>query len=382
MRILHLITRMDRGGSAVNTLMSAIEQQRVGHQVTLAYGPSLESDMSAAEHAKVDVDVLSFQALGGQIVILQSMLRSLGWHDVQAYGELKRLMQGSFDIIHTHTSKTGALGRLVASRVVSSNPSSRPRVIHTPHGHIFHGYFGTFKTRIFIAIERYLAKKTDALIALTHAEMNDHLDLKIGKPQQWWVIPSGVDVQGIRQRVEEEKQTQHEVWDAVSVGRLVPIKGMERLIAAWAKLCESKPDARLALVGDGEERERLEALVKHYHLEHQVYFATWADPIPYLAHARCFALLSHNEGMGRAVVEAFAAGLPCVVSNVCGLRELVNDSVGAVVDADDAAAVAKAIMDMWEQDKSEATWQRAQMYSLEAMIDGLEQVYQESELPR
>ncbi|MDQ6994653.1 MAG: hypothetical protein Q9M18_03560, partial [Mariprofundaceae bacterium] len=83
MKILHLITRMDRGGSAVNTLLSAIEQQRAGHQVTLAFGSSIESDMSVRERAKLDVDLHTFQALDGHIIILQKMFRSLGWHDIQ-----------------------------------------------------------------------------------------------------------------------------------------------------------------------------------------------------------------------------------------------------------------------------------------------------------
>ena len=367
MKILHLITRMDRGGSAVNTLLSAIEQQRVGNQVSLAYGLSVESEMSAEEHAKVDIDILIFQALGGRIMVLKKMLRSLGWHDMQAYKELKILLNEPFDIIHTHTSKTGALGRLAAI-------GHKGKVIHTPHGHIFHGYFGTLKTKIFIAVERYLAKKTDVLLALTRAERDDHLALGIGREDQWQVIPSGVDIASIRQRL--KTCPKGEIWDAVSVGRLVPIKGMERLIAAWAKVCEMKPKARLALVGDGEERKKLEGLVKNLGLSEAVYFVGWADPLPYLANARCFALMSHNEGMGRVVVEAFAAGLPCVVSDVCGLRELVDDKVGHVVNADNSVEVAEAIMAMWKENMKNETWQRAQHYSLSAMIAGLEKVYQ------
>jgi len=100
MKILHLITRMDRGGSAVNTLLSAIEQQRVGNQVSLAYGLSVESEMSAEEHAKVDIDILIFQALGGRIMVLKKMLRSLGWHDMQAYKELKILLDSGVSPPH------------------------------------------------------------------------------------------------------------------------------------------------------------------------------------------------------------------------------------------------------------------------------------------
>lgn len=367
MKILHAITRMDRGGSAVNTLLSGIEQCRLGHQVTLAHGPSFESDMSLAEQTKVDIDVAIFKGLGGKIVILPAMLRGMGAHDWQAYQQIKTLLLQNFDIIHTHTSKAGALGRLAAKQET---------IIHTPHGHIFHGYFGALKTNIFIAIERFLAHKTNALIALTKAERNDHLALSIGTPEQWHVVPSGVDILHIKKQVQD---LNHEtIWDAVSVGRLVPIKGMERLITAWAKVCASKPDAKLALVGDGEERHALEALTSELSIAENIHFAGWADPLPYLASARCFTLLSHNEGMGRAVVEAFAAGLPCVVSDVCGLRELVDDDVGCVVDAEQPEKVASALLKKWGDKTRKAARERAQFYSVEAMMRGLEKVYQDA----
>jgi len=366
MNILHLITRMDRGGSAVNTLISGIEQCRAGHQVTLAYGPSFESDMSQAEQEKVNIDIQNFKTLGGKIIIIPSMLRGMGKHDWQAYQEIKTLLKQGFDIVHTHTSKAGALGRLSASH---------EKLVHTPHGHIFHGYFGALKTKLFIYIERYLAKKTHALVALTKAERDDHLALSIGKPEQWHIIPSGVNIQYINEQT--KKYNRDTLWDTVSVGRLVPIKGMECLIKAWVIVCQHKPNARLALVGDGEEKEKLQHLAHTLGIKDQVYFAGWTDPIPYLATARCFALLSYNEGMGRAVVEAFAAGLPCVVSNVCGLRELVDNRVGCVVDAKQPEEVAKALLKHWDSATiKHATQSKADAYSVETMISGLERVYQ------
>ena len=368
MKILHVITRMDRGGSAVNTLLCAIEQQRLGHEVSLVYGCSIESDMSDAEKEKTDAEIQRFQSLGGRVIVLASMLRALGMHDKLAYRELKALMKMGFDIVHTHTSKAGALARLAAKDI-------NIKVVHTPHGHIFHGYFGGLKTQIFIAIERYLAKKTDVLIALTRAERDDHLALRIGQKSQWRVIPSGVDVQAIMRQTEAIKGQME--WDAVSVGRLVPIKGMERLIKAWAEVCKIKPDAKLALVGDGEERVFLTLLAEDLGISENIHFAGWSNPVPYLAHTRCFALLSYNEGMGRAVVEALAAGLPCVVSDVCGLRELVDNQVGQVVNADCAKEVANALLTHWDALIGDAARIRAKNYSIETMISGLEKVYQD-----
>jgi len=371
MRILHLITRMDRGGSAVNTLISAIEQLKQGHHVVLAMGLSEESGMSADESHRVDEEMAVFQVLGGVVKKLPSLNRSVGLHDWRAYREISALLDLGFDLVHTHTSKTGVLGRLAVGK--------RARVVHTPHGHIFHGYFGALKTKLFVAIERWMARRSDALIALTKAEMDDHLKLGIGTREQWHVIPSGVDVAGISQRVNEIRSTENHRrrWDAVCVGRLVPVKGMDRLVRAWSALCRQKPDARLAIVGDGGERQMLESLAAELGVEKNIHFAGWSDPLPYLADARSFVLLSHNEGMGRAVIEAFAASLPCVVSNVCGLSELVDEEVGCVVDADDAVEVAHGLLSDWSTEVGEHARARADQYSVEAMIDGLAQLYEQ-----
>ena len=369
MKILHVITRMDGGGSAVNTLITAQEQAKAGHDVMLAFGLSEESDMTTSEQEKVDAGLAEFEALGGQIQIIEDLKREVGLHDQKAVKAIQKLGLDDFDIIHTHTSKAGALGRYAAK-------GRDVKVVHTPHGHIFHGYFGELKTKMFLKIEKHLAKHTDVLVALTQAERDDHLKLGVGTDKQWVVVPSGVDVDAIAEWMwEHPVSAEHKVWDTVSVGRLVPIKGMERLIAAWALVVQRFPDARLGLVGDGEEKRSLEKLASRLNIIPNVEFVGWTNPLPELSKAKSFALLSHNEGMGRAVVEAMAAGLPCVVSDVCGLRELVDDSVGKVVDADDKHAVAQALMSDWPRDISRATRERASHYSIAAMMQGLEQAY-------
>jgi len=375
MKILHLITRMDGGGSAVNTLITATKQAEAGCDVLLAFGPSQDSKMTDVEQAKVDEGLQAFEDLGGKVQVLTNLQREVGLHDKRAVKDIRALGLSDFDIVHTHTSKAGALGRYAAD-------GQDVKVVHTPHGHIFHGYFGELKTKIFLKVEQYLAKKTDVLIALTQAERDDHLALDIGTKEQWQIVPSGVDVEAIAEWMWEHPVSEaHKTWDTVSVGRLVPIKGMERLITAWEVVVRARPDAKLALVGDGEDKRSLEKLASRLNIIPNVEFVGWADPLPELAKAKSFALLSHNEGMGRAVVEAMAAGLPCVVSNVCGLKELVDDSVGKVVDADDTEAVAKALMSDWPRDISRATRARAAHYSIDAMMQGLGAVYRKLTTP-
>jgi len=372
MQILHLITRMDGGGSAVNTLVSATAQQQAGHQTCLAFGPSNESEMSETEREQLAGRMHVFRKAGGETIVLSSLARQPGWADFTAYRQVRQLIERGFDVVHTHTSKAGALGRMAALGRTNA-------VVHTPHGHIFHGYFGKMKTRLFIGIERFMAARSHALIALTQAERDDHLALGVGRTEQWRVIPSGVDVTGIQRRVTawREEHPDAQQWDAVSVGRLAPIKGMERLIRAWVRVFEMKPDARLVIAGDGEEREKLEKMCGESGIANNVCFAGWSDPVPYLAASRCFALLSHNEGMGRVVVEAMAAGLPCVVSDVCGLKELVTRDCGAVVDATDEKAVAAALLQPWPEDVRAACMKRAEAYSVTVMTDALQDLYEE-----
>ncbi len=372
MRILHLITRMDGGGSAVNTLLSAIGQQQAGNRVCLAFGPSDESEMTGSEQAQLAGRMQTFTDAGGEIVVIAALMRSPGMTDFKAYQQIKHLILRGFDVVHTHTSKAGALGRLAARKATVA-------VVHTPHGHIFHGYFGWLMTAAFITIERRLARYTNMLVALTRAERDDHLALGIGRTSQWRVIPSGVDVAALMENVDAWRNAHDDAraWDAISVGRLAPIKGMDRLLRAWAVLCRKKPDAKLAIVGDGEKRQELEMLCTSLGISENVHFAGWCDPLPYLAASRSFALLSHNEGMGRAVVEAFAAGLPCVAADVCGLRELVTEACGFVVDADETAAVAAALQAAFDADMLDACRKRAAAYSLPHMLDELQKLYGE-----
>lgn len=337
--ILHLITRLDAGGSATNTAMTCLRLCACpGLKVTLAYGPSpdLTPDLRqrlAAEPALRQVE-------------LPALVRDPApGRDLRALLQVARLLRRERpQILHTHTSKAGLLGRW-AGRALRV-----PWIVHTPHGHVFYGYFGSLRTRVFVGLERTGARCCHRIVSLTDRETEESLALRIGRPEQYRTIPSGVPLDafmrppgGSRERVRQELGIPAGALVALSVGRLEPIKGFDILLAAWAQLAAPRPS--LLLAGDGAERPRLEALVAAGSCGDRVRFLGARDDVPaLLAAADLFVLASRNEGMGRAFVEAMAAGLPVIGTDVGGVRTFVRDGEnGFLVPPEDPTALARAV---------------------------------------
>ncbi len=196
-RVLHVITRLDRGGSAENTLLTMAHLDPDQYEVTLAVGPS-QGRMSPTLDLARD--------RGVRIVHIPHLIRAVHpWYDLRALGLLWRLSRG-FDLVHTHTSKAGIVGRL-AARLARA-----PHVIHTPHAHVFYGYYSAVVTRMFLVLERIAARWCDRIVALTEADLEDHVRFNVAPGAQFIVIHSGVDLRAL--------------------GRLTAIKGQSDLIRA------------------------------------------------------------------------------------------------------------------------------------------------------
>jgi len=375
-RVLHVITRLDRGGSADNTIVSCLRLAARGWEVSLACGPTVDPSPLLADLRQ-----------SGSIrrIDVPSLVRPIRpAKDVRAAAELKKIIaRGRFDIVHTHSSKAGLLGRWAAR-------GSAARVVHTPHGHVFDGYFGVPLTQVILAAERKAAAWCDRIVVLTDAGRRDHLDRRVGRAAQFVTIPSGVPLGKVSHALEARASAREALGiapDAFVVGcvaRLEPVKGQIHLVEAIARLAASMPSLTLLLAGDGERREALESHARARGIADRVIFAgAVADPVQALAASDLFALPSLNEGMGRAAVEAMAAGVPVIASAVGGLPEVLDrGNAGLLVPPGDPGALADAIRELaGSPDKRSrlagAARIRAARYDENVMIDRLDTLYRE-----
>jgi len=247
------------------------------------------------------------------------------------------------DIVHTHTTKAGVLGRIAAvcCRV--------PVRVHTFHGHLLHGYFSRVASRVLVRFERALAHGTTALVSVGSQVRDDLLTAGIGQPGQYTVISPGVAVGNPHGRESARVQMglPPDVPVVLFVGRLTAIKRPDRLVDAMSIVLESRADAVLVVVGEGdlldETRRRAEPLGS------SVGFLGWLPDIADLyAAADCVVLTSDSEGMPVTLLEAAMAGAPGVTTDVGSAREVVVDGETGLVVAPTAKAVAEAVLRLFD----------------------------------
>ena len=251
-KVLHIITRLDMGGSAQNTLLSCKELCGK-YEILLVHGLSHESGMSDLEKQIVEDGVGQAQKNGVKVIALPTLVRSIRpIKDFRALLSIIWLLSKEKpDIVHTHSSKGGILGRLAAKI------AGVPNIIHTPHGHVFYGHFGTIASKIFLWAEKIFSRFTDRMVALTDGEKDDYINLSVCPPEKLFKIHSGVDVKKFMHangnRVEKRRSLGLDQNEAVIgfVGWLLPIKGPDYLLKAMDYVWQGHPEASLVLVGKG-----------------------------------------------------------------------------------------------------------------------------------
>jgi glycosyltransferase involved in cell wall biosynthesis len=382
-KILHIITRLDMGGSAQNTLLSC-KKLSGKYETILVHGLSYESRMTDLEKRIIQAGVEEAKAQGVKVIALTSMVRRI--RPVKDFKSLLSLtwliLREKPGIVHTHSSKAGILGRLAAKI------AGVPHIIHTPHGHVFYGHFGPFASRMFMRVEKIFSRFTDRMVALTDGEKNDYINLSVCPPEKLLKIHSGVEVEKFMQangnRVEKRRSLGLDQNEAVIgfVGWLLPIKGPDYLLKAMDDVWQVHQDASLVLVGKGDMDVDLRTEAMKKDANGKVKFLGWREDIDEIMPLFDMLVLpSLNEGMGRVLVEAMAAGKPVVASRVGGIPDLVRDGeTGFLVPPADEKALANGIKKLLD-DPSKAKQmglrgqEHCRQFSLEAMIEKLDDLY-------
>jgi glycosyltransferase involved in cell wall biosynthesis len=369
-RVVQIIARMNVGGPAVIVadLMRSLDKGAIEQTLITGYCDSNEADY--LETVATDIKATRIAGLGRSV--------SLG-ADVRAFfalvGMLRELRP---DIVHTHTAKAGVLGRLAS--MLAGRKVIR---VHTFHGHLLHGYFSGWKVRLVIAIEKFLAKRTDVLIAVGNKVKDDLLAVGIGKANQYKVFYPGLKEPGTfaKAKVRAGFGMEDGISYIAFVGRLTQIKRPDRLLDVAGEIKSRGLKAKFIVAGEGElfasSKER--AMKENLPIE----FLGWRNDISELFAASDIAILtSDNEGIPLTLIQAAQAGLPIVATEVGSISDIViHEGNGYLTDTSPAAladALEKLIIDpVLRQIMGEAGRDRSHRYfSLEKMSTDHTELYQ------
>jgi glycosyltransferase involved in cell wall biosynthesis len=341
--LVRIIARLNIGGPAIQaiTLTKLLEPR--GYDTHLVRGQE-GRDEGNMDYLARDLGVIP--------TLVPTMRRDPGPEDVLALRTLVSILRRDRpQIVHTHAAKAGTLGR-AAALIAFARPSRRPILVHTFHGHSLTGYFSGRAAAVFRAIERWLAARTDALVAVSNEVRDDLVRLGVGDAERFVVIPLGFDLSPfIADSGRAQRRAALRVEWGVSdrehvvtlVARLVPIKRVDRFLAV-ARLLATRGDTRFVVVGDGELRDRLMTSADALALADRLVWTGFRRDMPDVYFASDVILLtSDNEGTPVSLIEAQAAAVPVVGSDVGGVRSAVRDGeTGFVVPPRDVTAMAKA----------------------------------------
>lgn len=342
LRIVHLIARLNVGGAALHVIELAAQQRLHGHDVVVAAGRLAAGEASMAYRA---------QELGVPLLRVPFLQRELSLvADVRAIAAIRRLLRARRpDILHTHTAKAGGAGRLAAATAGASGPGA---VVHSYHGHVLRGYFGPAQEQVFRLVERGLAYRTSALIAVSDAVRDDLVSFGVAAPERFTVVPYGFDLasrvradSGARARRRRELGVGEHTFVVGWAGRFAPVKRPLDLIRVTHELARRDVDVVLAAVGDGPQRQDAEALARELGVDTRCRFLGYRREMnEWYAAFDAFLLTSANEGAPVVAIESLAAGRPVVATRAGGTGTVVVEGrSGYLAEIGDVGALADAL---------------------------------------
>lgn len=338
-KVLRIINRFNIGGITYNVsfLSKYLEPD---YETLLVGGPEEEGE---------DSSLYIPEGMGLKPRVLHEFQREINLKsDYKAYKEIKKIIKEfKPDIVHTHASKAGAIGRLAA---ISCNV---PIIIHTFHGHVFHSYFGKLKTGVYKIIERYLAKHSTAIIAISNKQKHELSDIfHIAPKDKIHVIPLGFDLKKFTQNKEQNRKEFRRKYSLKDnqlaigiIGRLAPIKNHGLFIESIAYLKQNGiSNFKAFIIGDGDTREIIAETCKTFNVswsnnptdEVNVIFTSWITNVEWALHGLdIVTLTSLNEGTPVSIIEAQAAGKYVVSTNVGGIEDVLHPECGLLSEITD-----------------------------------------------
>lgn len=339
-RILRVIGRLNVGGPALHVAYLSAGLAERGYETTLVAG-----NVARGEDSMTFVT----ESLGVPVVRLGEMRRDISpLRDARAAAHLVRLIKETRPhILHTHMAKAGAVGRLAA---LASGDARPPVILHTFHGHVLRHYFGPVRNAAFRRLERWLARTTTALVAVSPEVRDELVELGVAPAEKFVVIRLGIELPG-RVGAEDGRVEQRRMLGIPPerfvvgwIGRMTEVKRTDDVLRIFRQLRENGVDACLCLVGDGPDRPVLERRAKELGIMRDTLFLGFQqDVAPFYASFDALLLPSVSEGTPVSAIEALAAGKPVVATRVGGVPDVVRDG------EDGLLAEAGAIDDLCER---------------------------------
>jgi glycosyltransferase involved in cell wall biosynthesis len=379
-RILRVIARLNVGGPALHVAYLTAGLRSRGYDTTLVAGSLARGEDSMAFVADArDVQIIRIDQLGREIS---------PFRDLVATVRLARLIRRERpDILHTHTAKAGTVGRVAALLAGGRRP---PIVVHTFHGHVLRGYFGPLRTWFFRQLERWLARHTTALIAVSPQVRDDLVALGVAPAERFVVVRLGVEL-GERVTGEQDGRTESRRYLGIGperfavgwIGRMTPVKRTDDVLVAFKQLRETGVDAVLCLVGDGPDRPQLEQRAHELGVIRDTLFLGYQEDVaPFYAAFDALILPSSNEGTPVSAIEALAAGRPVVATRVGGVPDVVQEGEdGFLVEPGATDDLAERLARLAREPELRERMGRAgrdrvlPRYAVERLVDDVDRLY-------
>jgi glycosyltransferase involved in cell wall biosynthesis len=387
-RVIRIINRLNLGGPTYNVAY-----------LTKYLAPEYETLLVAGVPSKgEESSEFIVKSIGVEPVVIREMSRELSLiNDVVSFRKIKKVIQDfKPDIVHTHAAKAGALGRIAALQC------KVPALVHTYHGHYFHSYFHPIKTKIFLEIERWLARKTDAIVAISETQKYELGTVhQVCPPGKLQVIPLGFDLSRFTENMETKRIQFREQYgikeDEIAIGiigRLAPVKNHSLFLKAVQQVfLQTRFPVKAFIIGDGEERDKIFKEAASLNLNFstpekketsaKLIFTSWIKEIDIaLAGLDIIALTSFNEGTPVSLIEAQAAGKPVVSTRVGGVEEVViENQTGFLCQSNDADTFARLLLKLTddrllrEQFSADAGNHVMQRYHVNRLVEDMRQLY-------